>query len=83
MQNFFKENKDTYNSQKEKKVKEYIKRYFIELQRHFDVSDSQMRNIIHEIYKELSPCYLIKKIVKEKLYMLKSFYKDILKTDKN
>lgn len=57
------------------KVKEYINKYIKELQRHFDVSDSRMRNILLKVYNDLSPFQFVKTFVKKSLGMLKSLYR--------
>ncbi len=59
MQKFIsKKNKDIdYN---EIKVKEYLSKYLIELQRHFDISDRKMRYILLKVYRELSPINFVK-----------------------
>lgn len=75
MQSFFKENKSAFEIQQEKKVQEYINKYLKEVQRHFDMPDDKLRLILYKIYKELSPSYFIKIFVKNKLDMIKSFYR--------
>jgi len=83
MQNFFKEkNISAHKLQKEKKVQEYINKYLREIQRHFDMPDSELRLILHRIYKELSPYHFIKIMMKNKLDMLKSFYQKIFRKRK-
>ena len=61
MQKFSNKNKTLEQVYNEAKVKEYMNKYIKELQRHFDVSDYDMRSIIFCIYKELSPFNFIKK----------------------
>lgn len=53
----------------ERKIKEYIKCYVKELQRHFDMPDKKMRSILYKVYKTMPPVSFIKKLI----YMLKSF----------
>ncbi len=72
MQKFFKRNinkeKTIEEMSNEIKVKEYINKYIKELQRHFDVSDNTMREILYRIYKDLSPV----NIIKSWIFVLKS-----------
>ena len=75
MQKFFSKNKTLEETYKELRVKEYIKKYIKELQRHFDVSDKKMRLILFKVYKDLSPLNMIKSWI----YMLKSRYIEKLK----
>ena len=75
MQKFFSKNKTLDETYKELRVKEYIKKYIKELQRHFDVSDKKMRLILFKVYKDLSPLNMIKSWI----YMLKSRYIEKLK----
>ena len=75
MQKFFNKNKTLDETYKELRVKEYIKKYIKELQRHFDVSDRKMRLILFKVYKDLSPL----NIIKSWIYMLKSRYIEKLK----
>lgn len=70
MEIFFNKNKALEEACKETRVKEYIKKYIKELQRHFDVSDRKMRLIIFKVYQDLSPFNLIKSWI----YMIKSKY---------
>ena len=75
MQKFFSKNKTLDETYKELRVKEYIKKYIKELQRHFDMSDKKMRLILFKVYKDLSPLNMIKSWI----YMLKSRYIEKLK----
>ena len=75
MQKFFSKNKTLDETYKELRVKEYIKKYIKELQRHFDMSDKKMRLILFKVYKDLSPLNMIKSWI----YMLKSKYIEKLK----
>ena len=72
MQKFFKKNinkeKTIEEMSNELKVKEYINKYIKELQRHFDVSDNAIRQILQGIRKDLSPI----NIIKTRFFMLKS-----------
>ena len=70
MQKFFNKNKTLEEAYKELRVKEYIKKYIKELQRHFDMPDKKMRLILFKVYKDLSPLNMIKSWI----YMLKSRY---------
>lgn len=70
MQKFFNKDKTLEQECDEIKVKEYINKYIKELQRHFDVSDKNMRQILYKVYKELSPLNFIKTWVS----MVKSKY---------
>lgn len=60
MKNFLKKEKSPQELFKELRVKEYINKYIKELQRHFDMSDRKMREILYVVYKELSPYNFIK-----------------------
>ena len=60
MQKFFIKNNTLKDNYKELRVKEYMKKYIKELQRHFDVSDKKMRLILYKVYKDLSPLNIIK-----------------------
>ena len=73
MQNLFRryKNSDNYT---EIKVKEYIYKYMKELQRHFDLSDNKMRNILYKIYQDTGKLSLLIKFMKKKLSVLKSKY---------
>ena len=64
MQKFFSKNKTLEETYKELRVKEYIKKYIKELQRHFDVSDKKMRLILFKVYKDLY-VFVIEKAIKE------------------
>ncbi len=67
------------NKNNDLKVREYINNYLSELQRHFDVSDKKMRNIIYEIYKESGSIPKFKRFIKKYISMVKSFYKNKIK----
>ena len=73
MQNLFRryKNPDNYT---EIKAKEYIYKYMKELQRHFDLSDNKMRNILYKIYQDTGKLSLLIKFMKKKLSVLKSKY---------
>lgn len=58
------------NNSDETKIKTYILSYIKELQRHFDVTDDIMLEIIKKVYKQLSPKGFIQKTIS----MIKSFY---------
>ena len=73
MQKFFNKNKTLDETYKELRVKEYIKKYIKELQRHFDMPDKKMCLIIYKVYQDLRPLNLIKTWI----YMLKSKYRKI------
>ncbi len=64
------------------KVEEYINKYIKELQRHFDVPNHKMREIILRVYKGLSPFKYIKNyinnFIKNSLDMIKSNYGKLL-----
>ena len=75
MQKFFNKNKTLEETYKELRVKEYIKKYIKELQRHFDMSDKKMRLILLSVYKDLSPL----NIIKNWIYMIKSKYVEKMK----
>ena len=77
MQKFF-DKKTLEESYKEIRVKEYIIRYIKELQRHFDMPDKKMREILYKVYKELSPLSFIKSWIS----MVKSKYIRNLKIKK-
>lgn len=73
MRKFVENKKITEKNPEDLKVKEYMDKYIKELQRHFDMPDKRMRNIIHEIYREFSPFSFIKTFFKNQINMLKSF----------
>lgn len=63
------------NTDKETKAKEYILSYIKELQRHFDLSNKSMRNILQQLYKEEGMLYSFLRIIKKKVSMVKLFNK--------
>lgn len=66
-------------SDDEIKVKEYISKYIDELQRHFDLPDYKMREIVYKVYKDLSPFKFLKDFIKNAINMIKSEYNIIVK----
>ncbi len=57
------------------KVKEYIKKYIKEVQRHFDLSNIKMRHIVFQVYKDLSPFSQIKKELRRYIKISKAMIK--------
>ena len=60
------------------KIKNYINMYIKELQRHFNVSDKKMTDILYDVYCDLKPSGFIKKILYAKM-RIKSFLKKEIK----
>ena len=59
---------------KEIKVKQYINNYLIELQRHFDMPDKKMRQILYRVYKDKGNLSKSIRFIKKYISMVKSFY---------
>lgn len=79
---FNKKSKDEVDFE-EAKLKNYILKYIEELQRHFDVPKNKIRKILRSVYFELSFFNSIRKIMKKKFEVIKSFYqKNIEKFEK-
>ena len=51
------------------KIRDYILRYLEELKMHFNLSDKEMREILHQAHWEIR----VKNPVKNLIYMIKSF----------
>jgi len=71
-----------FDIKNETKIKEYINNYLAELQRHFDISDNTMRNILYKVYKDSTPVSKFYNAIKKHMSMVKSFYIKNIKRNK-